>query len=417
MSAPPLRVLIWTEAHWVGGSDRFLVDLVRALDDRFAWRLAGIESPDHDRWLARQLPDVSERIVVPIASLPGSPLTALRRRLSRGDQPPADLSAAASDVSVPVKAAVAALRYRHAATNLMRLGRLMHRARPDVLMINNGGYPGGESCRYAAIAARRAGVPRVVHFVHNMAYPPNWPPVVERAIDARVDGAVDAWVTAARRASVQLADVRGMRADRVHTVHYGVPPAPQVAAAARGELGYVDGALALAVVAALEPRKGHLVLLNALKMLRERGTEVRTALVGAGPEEPRLRRRVAELGLGEHVRILGRRDDVDAILRASDALALPSLSNECLPYAILEAMAHGLPVVGTDVAGIPEEIDDGVTGHVVAPGHAPSLADAIAALAADPARRRAMGEAGRGRVRSEFGIERMVDAVTALWAP
>ena len=363
------------------------------------------------------MPDAPPRVVIPVASLPGSPLTALRKRLARSDETPVNLSAAASDVPSPVKAAVAAVRYRHALTNVWRLRRLMERARPDVLMINNGGYPGGESCRYAAIAARRAGVPRIVHFVHNMAFPPDWPPRVERAIDARVDRSVDAWATAAARASVQLAQMRGFARDRIHTIHYGVPPAPEVAPAARDEAGYEDGALALAVVAAFEPRKGHLVLLDALVRLRERGTRVRTALVGSGPEEPRLRRRVAELGLADEVRFLGQRDDVDAILRASDALVLPSLSHECLPYAILEAMGHALPIVGTDVAGIPEEIDDGVSGYVVPPSDPAALADAIAALAADAARGRAMGEAGLRRVRSEFGLERMVDAVTALWAP
>jgi glycosyltransferase involved in cell wall biosynthesis len=117
------------------------------------------------------------------------------------------------------------------------------------------------------------------------------------------------------------------------------------------------------------------------------------------------------------VRFLGRRADVPAILAASDALVLPSLANECLPFAILEAMSAGLPVVGTDVAGIPEEIADGETGYVVPPGDADALAAAIGRLADDPARARAMGEAGRRRAAAEFAVDRMVEQVTEIWRP
>jgi glycosyltransferase involved in cell wall biosynthesis len=378
-------------------------------------RVAGIRHAGYDRWLHGQLPQAPPRITIPIASLPASPFTKARRALTRDHGPPADLSADDPAVPLPVRAAVAALRYKHAAMNLLRLRRLIRRGKPDVLLVNNGGYPGGESCRYACIAARAEGVERVVHFVHNMAYPPNWPPRVERAIDARVDRSVDAWATAAHRASAALHERRGMTPEKVHTVHYGIEPPPSVTPGSGDELGFAEDALNVACVAAFEPRKGHLVLLDALREMLDADVPVRCALVGTGPEEQRVRRRAAELGLAEHVRFLGWRDDVDAILAGSDALVLASLDHECLPYVILEAMAHGLPVVGTDIAGIPEEIEDGRTGRVVPPGDAGAIAAALGELARDPSRRRDMGEAGRRRARSEFTVDRMVDAVVGLW--
>jgi glycosyltransferase involved in cell wall biosynthesis len=142
---------------------------------------------------------------------------------------------------------------------------------------------------------------------------------------------------------------------------------------------------------------------------------VRAALVGVGEAREKVEARAAALGLADRIRFLGWRRDVDAILAAADALVLPSLANECLPYAILEAMAHGLPVIGTDVAGIPEEVADGQTGFVVAPGDATALADRLGRLAADPQLRRALGEAGRRRVTSEFSLDRMAAATTAVW--
>lgn len=410
------RVLIWTEAHVVGGSDRFLIDLVRGLDGHpYSVAFAGIAHAGYDEWLRAELPHVPRRVTIPIASLPGSPLARIRARLGGDDAPPAELSAAGAGVALPVSVAVAGLRYRHAATNVIRLRRMLRSARPDVLFINNGGYPGGESCRYAALAARHEGVPRTVHMVHNMAYPPNWPPAVERAIDRRVDAAVDAWATSAKRASAALDEVRGMTAAKVHTVPIGIPPAAEVPPASAEELGYEADALNVACVAAFEPRKGHLVLLDALRTATDSGVRIRCALVGTGADEARVRRRVSELGLDDQVRFAGWREDVAAILRASDVLVLPSLSNECFPNAILEAMAHGLPAIGTDVAGIPDQIDDGVTGRVVPPGDPVALAAAFGELAGDGENRRAMGEAGRRRMRSEFTVERMVESVTALW--
>ena len=194
-------------------------------------------------------------------------------------------------------------------------------------------------------------------------------------------------------------------------MHYGIPPAALPAPAPSELTGFTDGALNLAVVAAFEPRKGHLSLIDALAQV----PNVRAALVGAGSATAAIEARIAELGLGERVRLLGWRDDVPAILAAADALALPSLGNECLPYAILEAMAAGLPVLSTDVAGIPEMVDDGRTGYVVAPGDSAALAARLAALADAPERARAFGAAGRERVSREFSLEQMVNATTAIW--
>jgi glycosyltransferase involved in cell wall biosynthesis len=106
---------------------------------------------------------------------------------------------------------------------------------------------------------------------------------------------------------------------------------------------------------------------------------------------------------------------VDRILAAADALVLPSIGNECLPYAILEAMAHGLPVISTDVAGIPEQVVDGETGRVVPPADPRALSEALQETLADSGRARAMGAAGRRRLEREFTIERMTRDMRDVW--
>ena len=416
------KLVVWTETYWVGGCDRFLVDLLSGLGERpVSVALAGNPNPGFDGWLAPRVPWVLPRTVIPVANLVDTPLHRLDRW--RGGKPgPATDSRGDLEPSLetlPWRAGIAGARYGQASLNWGRLVRVMARAKPDVVLINNGGYPGAESCRMAALAARRAGVGRVVHFVHNMAHPPAWPAPVERLFDRRIDHATDLWVTAATRASDELSRQRRIARERVATIHYGIePPTASHPRGAdpklRAELGFTDGRPGLVAVANLEPRKGLSLLLRALAGLRDRGIDVATALVGDGPLRGRLVDEARELGLNGSVRMLGWREDVDAILDQADMLVLPSLADECLPYVILEAMAHRLPVVSTDVAGIPEMVVDGDTGLVVPPSDRDALAAALARLAAEPADARAMGERGSRRLLEHFTRAAMVDSMSRV---
>jgi glycosyltransferase involved in cell wall biosynthesis len=413
------KLLVWTENYGLGGCDRFLVDLLSGLGGRLvSVALAGNPHPAFDRWLSARLPWALPRAEVSVANLVDTPLRRLDRwrGTARGTEAAPMLPLDARADALPWRLAIAAARYTQASTNWLRLVRLLTQAGPDVLLINNGGYPGGQSCRMAALAARRAGVKLVVHFVHNMAQPPAWPSEVERRLDHRVNLATDLWVTAAERASDELSRKRGVPRERIVTIHYGIDlPSPHLSEpdwTLRTELAFSDSRPSLVVVANLVPRKGLSVLLRALAGLRDGGLDFATALVGDGPMRGQLAAEVRNLQLSGSVRLLGWRDDVDAILAQSDILALPSLAYECLPYVILEAMGHELPVVSTDVAGIPEMVVDGQTGLVVSPGDADGLARALAQLAQDPARARAMGECGRKRLTQQFSRRAMVDAMS-----
>jgi glycosyltransferase involved in cell wall biosynthesis len=153
-------------------------------------------------------------------------------------------------------------------------------------------------------------------------------------------------------------------------------------------------------------KKGIPTLLDAMAILRERGNPLRLVMVGDGPLGPLVAGRAADLGGIEHTGWLAN-DQVKARMAGALALAVPSVTAkagdaEGLPNVILEAMAAGIPVVGSDSAGIAEAIIDGETGLVVPPGDAAALAAALAGLAAQPMLRQAMAMAGRARAVAEF---------------
>lgn len=191
--------------------------------------------------------------------------------------------------------------------------------------------------------------------------------------------------------------------DRMHIVHCGVEP---------GRYGRNPGRDAerapgkrLVFVGRLAAVKGVPVLLEALARLRADDPEVTLTLVGDGPERGWIEARIAALGLAGAVTVTGYlgQGEVAAELAGSDIFVLPSFA-EGVPVVLMEAMATGLPVVTTRIAGIPELVEDGVSGLVVPPGDAAGLAGALATLLADPALRDRMGAAGRAHVVAEHDI-------------
>jgi L-malate glycosyltransferase len=160
--------------------------------------------------------------------------------------------------------------------------------------------------------------------------------------------------------------------------------------------------------------KGHGELISAAKTVWERNPDVRFVLVGDGEMRAEFERRVSAAGLKDVVLFLGNRTDVPALLSCCDLGVLPSRA-EGLPNAILEYMASGLPVVATRVGGVPEIIEDEVSGLLVAPGDPEALARAILRVLSDDSLRARLAEAGRERVRREFDSERVVDAVSQLY--
>jgi len=183
---------------------------------------------------------------------------------------------------------------------------------------------------------------------------------------------------------------------------------------ARGLLGLPLAAQVVGTVGRLSQAKGHQYLLQAIARLRPGFPQLRGLIVGDGEALPALLRLADSLQLAGRVTFAGWREDIDVVMSAMDIYVQPSLE-EGLGLAVMEAMATGLPVVGTRVGGIPELIEDGRTGFLVAPGDVLALSDAIGLLLSNGELRARLGGAARAHVRAHHSWERVAEQVELVY--
>lgn len=163
--------------------------------------------------------------------------------------------------------------------------------------------------------------------------------------------------------------------------------------------------LRVVCVASLIPEKGVEDLIRAAALLNQEGTSLEVTVVGDGPMLPLLQDTALELGVGTIVRFLGLRTDVPQLLAQSHVAVVPSRWDEAFGFAVTEAMAAGLPVVASNVGGIPEIVVDGQTGFLIPPASPAEIARCLRELGRDPEVARRLGANGRRRVEREFRVE------------
>jgi glycosyltransferase involved in cell wall biosynthesis len=286
---------------------------------------------------------------------------------------------------------------------MRRLLALIDAFDPDIIQLN-----GARTVKYGAIARRlRPGMRwRVVY--RNIGNPGDWSPnppkrLVLRALMGAMDGAValtrdaqaalSALYPAAPRSVVipNGVDLKGIHADR---------PFEEV----RRELDTPESATVILAVGSLSREKRIDVLVRAFHRVLRREPGCMLWIVGEGPGRSELEALVEKLELTSAVRFSGVRTDVGSLMAAADIFALSS-DTEGIPAVLLEAGYHRLPIVATAVGGIPECIEHGRTGLLVAAGDDEALAEHLVSLANDGERRRGLGEAARALVMRHYSME------------
>jgi glycosyltransferase involved in cell wall biosynthesis len=172
--------------------------------------------------------------------------------------------------------------------------------------------------------------------------------------------------------------------------------------------------MTIGTVGRLLPLKGIVHLLRAISTLREDFPDLRLEIVGDGPERTDLQKQIIALGLADIVRFLGWLPEVNSAMAGWQIFVQPSLE-EGLPVALLEAMAAGLPVIASDVGGIPEIIEEGVTGTLVAPGDPIALSESLREMLLNVELRQRLGDAARLRIRQHFSPEAMVRQISEVY--
>ncbi len=182
----------------------------------------------------------------------------------------------------------------------------------------------------------------------------------------------------------------------------------------REEYGLPPEGPMVGVVARLEPEKGHPTLLDAWPGVLAEFPSATLLIIGEGSRREALEAQVEGLGIGGSVVFTGRRDDVPAVTKALDVAVLPSY-REAQGLTILEAMALSRPVVASNVGGIPEMIEDGVTGLLVPPHDPAALAGAVLRLLRDHPLADTLGRAGHDLVHERFCVQLMARAVETIY--
>lgn len=277
------------------------------------------------------------------------------------------------------------------------LARLLRELRPRLVHFVDVWPP-------ALVAARLAGVPRILVTHHTVELP-------------RRDNLAGkvwwhlGWLT---RPEVVYISETNRRNDRrrlkSHVMYYGVPverlASARPALEKRGRL--------VGNVARLAEQKGQRYLIEAAPRVLERHLDVRFVFVGEGELRAELEERVRAAALGDRFLFTGARDDVPELVASFDVFAFPSLY-EGLPHAVIEAQAAGVPVIATPTGGLAEIVRPGETGLLCPPGDAAALADGIVWLLDHPEEARRMAERAQREALERFSIERLVEQARALY--
>ena len=224
----------------------------------------------------------------------------------------------------------------------------------------------------------------------------------------RVSYAAAHRVVANSQAAADRLRVEGVPDNKIHVIPNGIDPAVFPGRE------YSAWPKRIATVACLREEKRIDVLVSAAPAILARHPQAEFLIAGDGPCREPLVARARDLGVLNRFQFLGHRDDVPAVLAQADVFVLPSRS-EASPNSVIEAMAAGLPVVASDVGGIPELVDDGRTGYLVAPGDVNALARGVIGLLDAPDRVEAFGVAARRRIEQTYSFDRMVEQFETLY--
>ncbi|WP_286727559.1 MULTISPECIES: glycosyltransferase family 4 protein [Sphingobacterium] len=275
--------------------------------------------------------------------------------------------------------------------NSIKFIQLLRHSKPDILHINNGGYPAARTCSQLAIVAKLFGIKNIVYQVNNQARRPKF---FGHLINPIVNLCVDNFVTASNLAKANLSENAGFDRDKIVLVKNVVRAKPITSTRDSLLQAYnlPQNLVILVQVAFLTKRKGQINAIKALDRLKDNSDGKRFVLflIGDGEDRADLGRAVHAMGLHDDVFFLGNRNDYHEFLAIADFVLMPSIQDEDMPLVVIEAMLLNKIIIASNFAGIGEVIEDQYSGILLEPS-SPDLdseiADSIRELVSDDVKR------------------------------
>lgn len=310
-------------------------------------------------------------------------------------------------------------KYYSIIKNAKTLQKVFSQYSPDIIHVNNGGYPAATSAQAAVIAAHRCGVKDIYYVVNNMAldysHPLRW---IDAFLDPFIKKNVTKFITGSNNAGIHLKKVLGLPNSKQITIRNGIVRRYNKMSKAEFKKAYSipKEKVIFSTIANLEERKGHKYLLQAIKDLKDENqlSNYCFILEGKGPEEAFIRDYIINNGLSNYVKLISVPSIYD-LYSATDVTILPSIANEDFPNIIIESMGMGIPVIGTRIAGIPEQIIPEETGLLIEPADRVALKKAIERLGTDSEFRRECGKRAQEVFKANYTASRSINNYISLY--
>lgn len=284
----------------------------------------------------------------------------------------------------------------------------------DFLHVVNGGYPGGDICRAATLAwSLFPSSPKPLHNFHNMAQSYHWPMAIQEKILDRLIYRTSHLVTVSRAASESMLNrLANNRISKIEYIYNGIDIShisqidPEIV---KKSLNIDSKSPMCLMLGTYEHRKGHNFLLKSFQLVLKNVPNATLVICGYGSDDEinTVKALVDKFNLRDSVRLFNFRADAMNILSAANLLLVSSQKDESFGYTSVEAMAMSIPVVATNVGGVPEVVRDGFGGFCVDHSDFTGFADKVVMLITDSSLSRQQGILGRERVRELFTAERM----------
>lgn len=291
--------------------------------------------------------------------------------------------------------------------------------RIDILHINNGGYPGAYGCNAAVFAAKMLQIRKIVYVVNNTPIPyKNISRIYDFPIDRYIAKKVDLFISGSKYVQSiigKILKITKIRTENIpNAIVIRIPTETRQETLHRLNISDMNSRVIFGIIAVFEKRKGHLVLLQSLKLLyddyhKKKCDRMPLLLIeGVGKLETQLRKYVADNNFKKYVRFIGKEKNIFNLLNVIDVLVLPSIHNEDFPNIILEAMSMEKTIIATRLAGITEQIIHMESGLIVQPNNTVQLKKAIRLCNENKELRYLLKKNAKNRYRELFSSEKVV---------